>query len=308
MNDRLLALAEHCVLCPRQCGVNRLAGARGFCGASSELLVSYIGLHHGEEPPISGTRGSGTVFFGHCTLACVFCQNYQISQPEAAAPLRALTAEELAAEFLQLQAQKAHNINLVSPTQYAPWIAQALDTARQNGLTIPVVYNTNGYENAAVLALLTDYVDIYLPDLKYADDAAAQKFSSATGYTAHNLTALQTMLAQKGPLQLQDTIAVRGLLVRHLVLPGLAAESKKILDWLYTIDPQLHISLMAQYAPQHKASAWPPLNRQLTAEEYTAVVDHAAKLGLENVWIQELDSQDILVPDFTETNPFARII
>ncbi|MDR1996768.1 MAG: radical SAM protein [Candidatus Margulisbacteria bacterium] len=324
---KLFALAENCRLCPRQCGVNRLAGARGFCRAGNTLLVSYCGKHDGEEPPISGRAGSGTVFLGHCTMACVFCQNWQISRgpvSPAAAPdeknpaephgrldkkniLKALTPAELAAEFLKLQKSGAHNINLVSPTQYAPWIMQAVATARQNGLSIPIVYNTNGYERAEVLELLGGLVDIYLPDLKYASAKSAEKYSHTPDYPENARAAIKIMLKQKGLLQTRADIATQGIIVRHLVLPGLAAESKKILDWLSALEPRLSLSLMSQYAPQDKARQIPELNRRLPPAEYNEVVEYAARLGLSNVWTQEASSQEILVPDFRRESPFNNL-
>lgn len=299
--EKLLALAEHCALCPRQCGVNRLAGEQGFCQADKELLISYSGLHKGEEPPISGTQGSGTIFFGHCTMACVFCQNYQISQLHN--NLKIFSPEELAQEMLHLQKSGAHNINLVSPTQYAPWIYQAWQTAKQNGLTLPIVYNTNGYERPEVLELLNEMIDIYLPDRKYMDNTSA-KYSDTPNYAEHNLAALKFMLKQKGLLQIQNDIAVQGIMVRHLVLPGLNAESKKILVELYGLNPGLSISLMSQYSPQYKAEKYPELNRKISTEEYAEVIECAVNLGLENVWTQEPESQEIFVPDFRKEQPF----
>jgi len=300
---KLLALAERCRLCPRQCGANRLAGEKGFCQAGRELQVSYIGLHQGEEPPISGTQGSGTVFFGYCTMACVFCQNWQISQQHN--NLRAITPEQLAAEFLRLQNLGAHNINLVSPTQYAPFIYQAWETAKQNGLTLPVVYNTNGYERPEVLELLGGMIDIYLPDRKYAENISAEKYSGAPDYAEQNLAALKFMLKQKGLLQIRNDLAVQGVIVRHLVLPGLGAESKKILTELTALNPELQISLMSQYAPHYLAKDRPEINRKLSAAEYNAVLAQAEVLGLENVWVQEPDSQEIFVPDFRKEQPFS---
>ncbi|MDR1322845.1 MAG: radical SAM protein [Candidatus Margulisbacteria bacterium] len=301
----LLKLASPCRLCPRQCGVDRLSGARGFCQAGKELLVSYIGKHHGEEPPLSGSNGSGTVFFGHCTMSCVFCQNWQISQ--AHRELRPITPEELAAELLRLQNEQAHNINLVSPTQYAPWIIEALTLAKQSGLTIPVVYNTNGYESMEILALLAKHVDIYLPDLKYADNISAARYSQTANYVESNLAAVKFMLKQKGLLQLKNDLAVRGVIVRHLVLPSLIKESKEILTALHSLNPDISISLMSQYTPRHQAQNISALNRRLSADEYTEVVEYAAALGLENVWTQELSSQDILAPDFSAAKPFAMV-
>jgi putative pyruvate formate lyase activating enzyme len=301
----LLKLASPCRLCPRQCGADRLTGARGFCQAGNELLVSYIGKHYGEEPPLSGSNGSGAVFFGHCTMSCVFCQNWQISQ--AHRNLRPITPAELATEFLRLQNEQAHNINLVSPTQYAPWIIQALALAKQDGLTIPIVYNTNGYESTEILALLANYVDIYLPDLKYANNIFAARYSHTANYAEHSLAAIKLMLKQKGLLRLKNDIAVQGVIVRHLVLPELIKESKEILTALYSLNPELHIGLMSQYAPQHQAQNIAALQRRLSAAEYNEVVEYAVNLSLENIWAQEMDSQNILVPDFSAAKPFAAV-
>ena len=304
MSDKLTALAERCHLCPRECGINRLQGETGFCGAGNQMLVSYIGLHHGEEPPISGNHGSGTVFFGYCTMACEFCQNWQISQ--AHENLKPFSPVELARELLRLQNDGAHNINLVSPTQYAPWIAETVRLAKADGLKIPVVYNTNGYERIEVLELLNETVDIYLPDMKYATDVFAEKYSHTPNYTKHNRLAVDFMFKQKGLLQIKNDLAIRGIIVRHLVLPDLSAESKEILTYLHGLSAQMYISLMSQYAPQHCAKDIPALNRRLSAEEYNEVVEHAAALDMENIWTQELDSQDIFVPDFGTEKPFKR--
>jgi putative pyruvate formate lyase activating enzyme len=284
--------------------VNRLSGEKGFCQAGGTPRVAYCGLHHGEEPPISGARGSGTLFFGHCTMACVFCQNWQISHPDTSAPLEDISIEKLAAVMLGLQRSGAHNINLVSPTQHAPWLYQAWLTAKAQGLVLPVVYNTNGYERIEILEPLDEMIDIYLPDLKYAGNISAGKYSHTPDYAGTALAAVQFMLKQKGRLKLQNGLAARGVLVRHLVLPGLARESRKILDELYALDPEIHLSLMSQYAPQHEAKNIPELNRRLSAEEYNEIVEYAAGLGLANVWIQETASQEILVPDFCASRPF----
>jgi len=301
--EKLLALAENCRLCPRQCGVNRLKNEKGFCLAGNELTVSYTGPHHGEEPPISGTQGSGTIFLGHCTMACVFCQNWQISQ--AHTTLKTISPEDLAQEMLRLQKSGMHNINFVSPSQYAPWIYQAWKIAKQNGLSLPIVYNTNGYEHIEVLELLDEMIDIYLPDRKYTNNTPAEKYSGAPNYAEHNLAALKHMLNQKGLLQMdKNDIAVQGVIVRHLVLPDLSADSKKILTELYDLNPNLHVSLMSQYAPHHKAAGVSELSRKLSAPEYNETVAHAELLGMENVWVQELESQEIFAPDFREEQPF----
>ncbi|MCX7726743.1 MAG: radical SAM protein [Chitinispirillaceae bacterium] len=264
-------IATSCTLCPRNCHVNRLKGERGFCGAPGELYISSIFPHHGEEPPISGENGSGTIFFSFCTLKCCFCQNYQISHE---AEGRSYTPEELAEKMLNLQRVGCHNINLVTPTHFLPWILRALKIATEKGLTIPIVYNCGGYEVPSIISMLSNIVDIYLPDIKYGSDKSALSFSRASNYTTFCIASIREMFRQKGPLMTDDNgIAKKGLCIRHLILPNNLAESELVVDFLKsTFDPaDIFISLMAQYRPLYRAKEFSEINRMITLEEYERV-------------------------------------
>jgi len=288
----------NCKICPRECGENRLQGKVGFCGAGAVLKIASAFLHRWEEPFISGERGSGTVFFSHCPLRCVFCQNYLISQEGKG---REYSLDQFVRLCLDLQEQGAHNINLVSPTHYVPLLAEGLKQARERGLKIPIVYNTNGYERIETLRLLEGLVDIYLPDLKYYDDDLALRYSAAPGYFAVASAALQEMHRQVGnPRFGADGMLEKGLVVRHLVLPGLGDDSKKLLTWLKEKLPkEVYLSLMSQYTPVYQVAKYPELNRKLTAAEYKEVIEHFLELGLENGLTQELTAADpAYIPDF----------
>ncbi len=276
-----------CRLCPRECGVDRLAGERGFCRAGALARVAAVSVHHGEEPPISGTRGSGTVFFSHCNMTCLFCQNYPISQLGNG---RDMDAETLAGELLRLQAKGAHNVNLVTPTPHVPQLVDAVRIARENGFRIPVVYNTNGYDSLDALALLDGVVDIYLPDAKYRSEALSRSVSGAPDYPARNDAALAGMVRQAGFLSTGgDGIATRGVLVRHLVLPGRVEETEKVLEHLAAVfGTDLPLSLMGQYFPAYKASETAGFGRRLSENEYDRAIAAAERLAFRNVFIQEL--------------------
>ena len=344
---------SRCECCPRQCGINRRVGQTGFCKVGGDILLSHAGLHFGEEPPISGTRGSGTIFFAGCNLRCVFCQNWQISQefnpprpslrsghpaqggeflespslegcPQGGVGCKILTAIELAGEMLRLQSEGAHNINFVSPSHMIYQMGDAIQTARQKGLTVPVVYNSNGYDSVAALRQIRGLVDIYLPDIKYMDNTLGRNFSAADDYADVIPGVLREMVDQVGLLELDDDgVAKRGLLVRHLVLPGRLENSKACLKFLAELSPESSVSIMSQYSPQYKACGIPELNRPLTAEEYDEITDYALELGLENAFIQTFDlsetkeaallrgsdrrerqSQDHYLPDFDKFAPF----
>lgn len=297
---------NHCRCCPRQCGSDRLAGQLGFCRIGGQALVSYAGLHHGEEPPISGSRGSGTIFFAGCNLRCVFCQNHQISQDFDPATVTSMTTDDLAATMLRLEADGAHNINFVSPSHMVWPMAEAILTARNLGLTLPIVYNSNGYDSLEALRQIRGLVDIYLPDLKYLDKAMGVEYSKVDDYAEVIGPVLAEMLAQVGHLELDGAgVAKRGLLVRHLVLPGGLENSRRCLQLLAAMGPEISISLMSQYSPQHKALGYPALNRPLTVAEYDEITDYALGLGLENVFVQELTSQEHYLPDFSREQPFT---
>ncbi len=280
------SLLSTCRLCPRQCGVNRLLGETGFCGAGRDVKIARADLHYWEEPPISGKGGSGAVFFSHCPMQCVYCQNYEISTLHKG---KTITESKLSKIFLDLQARGALNINLVTPTHYVPQIIRALAAAKAAGLTIPIVYNCGGYESVETIRLLAGWVDIYLPDMKYFSDALAQTYSHAPGYFAHASAAIAEMFRQVGrPVLDGQGIMRRGIIVRHMLLPGRLFDSKKIIDYLYnTYHNDIYISIMNQYTPLPQASPFPELCRPVSAAYYQALVDYAAGLGVENAFIQE---------------------
>lgn len=305
MNGPLTARLARCECCPRQCGVNRLEGQVGFCGIDAGIHISHVGLHFGEEPPISGVKGSGTIFFAGCNLRCVFCQNYQISQEFLQSRTRTLATDEVASEMLRLQEQGAHNINFVSPSHMVFQMGDAIRVAKGKGLVVPVVYNSNGYDSVAALRRIRGLVDIYLPDIKYMEDGPGRELSSSDDYAAVVPGALREMLDQVGHLEMDDEgIAVRGLLIRHLVLPDYLSNSRGCLRFLADLSPNTSVSIMSQYSPQYKASDYPRINRTLTKAEYDQVIDYAMDLGLENVFIQELESQGHYLPDFAQESPF----
>ena len=319
MNQRFSDQLAHCECCPRKCGVNRLAGKTGFCRIGAATQIAHAGLHRGEEPPISGTRGSGTIFFAGCNLRCVFCQNHQISQEFQPSQAKTLTTEALAAEMLRLADAGAHNINLVSPSHVIFQAADAVVAAKAKGLAIPIVYNSNGYDSVDALRQVRGLVDIYLPDIKYLSNDLAQRYSAVSDYADIIPSVLREMLDQVGHLELDDDgIARRGLLVRHLVLPGTVDNSRQCLALLAQLSPAspgrsptppgrspaIHDSIMSQYSPQHRAAEHPEINRPLTIREYDEVTDYALELGLENAFIQELDSRHRYLPDFNRDRPF----
>jgi len=284
--EALRERARACALCPRRCGVDRSAGQTGFCRAGWNARVASHNAHTGEEPPISGTRGSGTVFFSFCTLRCIFCQNYPISQLGNG---REVSDEELAGYFLALQKMQCHNLNLVTPTHYLHAIISALALAVEKGFRLPIVYNTSGYESLDTLRLLAAIVDVYLPDIKYGDPAKAKAYSSAPDYIEHNLPALREMLRQVGHLACDDDgLARHGLIVRHLVLPGAEHESIAILERLCDeVSPTTHVSLMSQYFPAHQAPHTPPLDHRIDPVAYHDLVDWIETTDLRG-WVQPL--------------------
>ncbi len=281
------AALAHCTLCPRACGVDRLHGGRGVCNMGAAPVIASWNVHPWEEPPISGTRGSGTIFFSGCTGKCIFCQNYPISQLGYG---NTVTVERFAGMMLALQRRGCHNINFVTPTHFAPQILAAVDLAAGWGLRIPLVYNTSGYERVETLRLLEGVIDIWLPDAKYTDDEVARRVSGFPRYVEHNRAALREIYRQAGAeLVLDDKgIACRGMIVRHLVLPEGLADSPGVLRWLAAeLSPRVHVSLMDQYFPAYKALADPQLGRKITAEEYAAALDAFEAAGLENGWTQD---------------------
>ncbi len=280
------ALIEKCSVCPRNCNVNRLKNELGFCKIGKEPKISAYNLHFGEEPPISGTNGSGTIFFTGCNLRCVFCQNYPISQLYNG---NEITVEKLAEIMMTLQNQNANNINLVTPTHVVPQIIEAVLLAKNKGLKIPIVYNSGGYEKVETLKLLKGIIDIYMPDAKYSDDRTAEKYSDAKNYSEINKAALKEMYKQVGALQIKNGIATKGLLIRHLVLPENISGSRKVFEFIAKeISPKTYMSIMAQYHPANKTNDFPELQRKITDKEYQQVLNWADELGLINGWRQEL--------------------
>lgn len=288
---------SNCVLCPRACGADRSI-ARGLCGTDETPRVAKVMLHNWEEPFISGTRGSGAVFFSGCNLGCVFCQNHTIRDGGVG---DAYDVEALANAYLSLQEEGAHNINLVTAAPYVPDVAESLKLAKARGLCIPIVYNSSGYESVEALRMLDGLVDVYLPDWKYANPLLAKKFSLAPDYPEVAENAILEMHRQVGELELDENgIATRGLVIRHLILPGCADDSRKILDRIVQMLPlSTYISIMSQYTPQPDTTEF-PLNRRITQREYDRVISYALSLGLYNILIQELDSaQSVYTPHFT---------
>jgi putative pyruvate formate lyase activating enzyme len=285
-----------CRACPFECGIDRSVGL-GVCRASDRFEVSLAQLHHWEEPPISGTRGSGTIFFSRCNLRCRFCQNYNISQQGQG---REVTPERLLAIMLELEQQGAHNINLVSPTHYSDQLLPVLELARAN-LNVPIVWNSNGYEKAETVARFEGLVQVFLPDLKYHSDELARACSSAPDYFRFTSTAITEMKRQVGRNRYDERgIIEKGLIIRHLVLPGHADDSKQLLEWIHDdLGPRTSVSLMAQYYPVHRAAELPDMNRRLSTEEYYDVRRHFEELGFDEGFAQEHSSASRdYTPDF----------
>lgn len=305
MNRSFTDQLSKCECCPRKCRVNRREGKTGFCRVAAGIRISHAGLHFGEEPPISGTKGSGTIFFSGCNLRCVYCQNYQISQEFQQGRDRTLTPAEFVSEILHLQDEGAHNINFVSPSHMIFQMADAIQSAKGKGLVVPVVYNSNGYDSVEALRQIRGLVDIYLPDIKYLENRPGKLFSAVDDYAKIVPDVLREMLRQVGNLHMDDHgIAERGLLVRHLVLPGQLENSRRCLRFLADLSPGIHVSIMSQYSPQYKAGDFPGINRILTEDEYDEITDYALALGLENAFIQKLESQEHYLPDFDQEQPF----
>ncbi len=298
-----------CDICPHECGIDRLQGETGFCRSGGLPIISSACAHHGEEPPLSGTRGSGTIFFANCNMRCVYCQNHQISQGTAGMAGIEMDCRQLAGKMVELQAAGCHNINLVSPTHFVPQIARALVEAVPLGLSVPLVYNTGGYDSLDIIKQLDGIVDIYLPDLRYASNEWAAKLSRAPGYVESARAAIKEMYRQVGNLELDSAgVARRGLIVRHLILPSGIAGSEDSLAWLaQELSPQVTVSIMSQYTPLHRAKDFPQLARRISPAEYRAVTRLVSELGLDNGWLQAMDSAESYLPDFErEGHPFEQ--
>lgn len=299
---------ENCTLCPRNCHAKRNEGNTGVCGMTSELLVSRAALHMWEEPIVSGKEGSGTVFFSGCNLHCVYCQNHEISgtEPLKSECFKTLKASSLSDVFLRLQNLGANNINLVTGTHYIPHIAKAIEISKNSGLSIPVLYNTSGYESVESLKLLEGLVDIYLPDFKYWKESNAGLYSNAGNYCDIAKEAIKEMFRQTGSFAINEKTGLieKGLIVRHLVLPGATNEAISILDYLYTTyKDDIFISIMNQYTPFLQFlpidSAFDNLRRKVTRREYEKVVNHAIDMGIENCFIQDREAiSESFIPSF----------
>ena len=287
---------KNCNLCPRNCNINR-EKEHGYCHANNKLKIARTALHYYEEPCISGTNGSGAIFFTYCNLKCIFCQNYEISTKNIG---KEISIEKLSDICLNLQKEGANNINLVTPTHYIPLIKEALLKAKNKGLTIPIIYNTSGYEKVSSLKLLEGLIDIYIPDLKYKNEILGKKYSNAPDYFNITTKAIKEMYRQVGkPKFSKEGIMQKGLIVRHLAIPENEKDSKEILSYLYnTYKNNIYISLMNQYTPIKKTK-YNELNRKLSKKEYYNLIDYAISLGIENCFVQEEGTQKkSFIPDF----------
>ncbi len=289
---------NNCRLCPRECKVDRLNGKCGFCGAGANIRIARAALHFWEEPCISGDAGSGTVFFSNCTMKCVYCQNYEVSTNNLGYDV---TAEELADIFLDLKNQRANNINLVTPTHYVPQIIKALDIAKSNGMNLPVVYNTSGYENVRTIEMLNGYVDVYMPDFKYYNDDAAVKYSKAYNYREAVTAALDAMYSSVGkPVFDKNGIMQKGMIIRHLMLPNMLNDTVHIINYINKrFGNNVYFSLMSQYTPVRYIADMPSLNEKLDMKKYNEAVRLCERLGMENVFLQDSEaSSESFIPEF----------
>ena len=311
LERRAKALEERlakCDICPRECGVDRVIGKLGYCNSGYLPIVSSVCAHNGEEPVLSGSRGSGTIFFGNCNMRCVYCQNHQISQDAAAQKRNEVATAVLAERMLYLQNElHCHNINLVTPSHFVPQIVKAVLEAASKGLSLPLVYNTSSYDSVKTLKELEGIISIYLADIRYASNELGRKYSRSRNYVDNARAAIIEMQRQVGDLVTDgDGIAQKGLIVRHLILPNGIAGSEESLRWLVKeVSPNVAVSVMSQYYPANRACKHKELNRKISPEEYKEVVDLVEKLGIENGWVQDLESAESYRPDFTDEEPFA---
>lgn len=291
-------MLNNCMLCPHKCGINRLEGNKGRCKCDDKLKIALASLHMFEEPCISGKNGSGTVFFSNCNLNCIYCQNYEISNLGKG---KEITAPHLAEIFLKQQEKGAHNINLVTPTMYVLQIIEAIKIAKSKGLNIPIVYNSNGYENVETIKLLNGYIDVYLPDLKYYSNELSKKYSKVDNYFETATKAIKEMYNQVGKAKFSENgMITKGVIIRHLVLPNHIQNTKNILKWISDNMPNdIYVSVMAQYFPTYKAKEDDLINRKLNKKEYNEVLNYLYSLDLENGYIQELgEHEEEYVPNF----------
>ena len=282
---------KSCNICPHKCGVNRSNGIKGRCKCDNKIKIALASVHNYEEPCISGKNGSGTVFFSNCNLNCIYCQNYEISQLGKG---KEITIEHLAQIFIKQQEKNVNNINLVTPTMYVPQIIEAIKIAKKDGLKLPIVYNTNAYENVETLRLLEGYIDIYLPDLKYYYNDLGKKYSKVDNYFDVATNAIKEMYRQVGqPLLDENGIMKKGLMIRHLILPNEIENTKEVLKWIkQNLDNKVFVSIMAQYFPTYMAKNVEKLNRKLTLQEYQAIEDFVFSLDLENGYMQDLGEHE----------------
>jgi len=286
MKNSINDIYKKCTLCARKCNVNRTKGELGFCKATAEVVVASYMVHRFEEPPISGKIGSGAIFFSYCTARCSYCQNYNYSRGKHG---KIVTTQRLTEIMLELERKGSHNINLVTPTHYIPSILEALDMAKSGGLSIPIIYNTNGYESETAIDILNGYVDIYMPDAKYSDDKLAKEQCGFIDYSKHNIIALKKMHKQVGALQIDnDALAKKGLLIRHLVLPGYIDNTKGVLEQISKeLSNEVYISFMNQYSPIAQVKDHQNLKRRLSKKEYKKAKSHLKRLGFINGWVQD---------------------
>jgi putative pyruvate formate lyase activating enzyme len=305
-----LAALDACNSCPHKCNVNRNKGEYGRCASGRLPIVSSYSAHHGEEPPLSGSYGAGNIFLGNCNLKCIYCQNYEISQNWNVERHHQVPHQLLADIMIELQNKMCHNIGLVSPTHFSAAILKSIYLAARNGLYLPIIYNSNGYDSVEMLKLYEGVIDIYLPDFKYGNEEYAKKYSNAENYFEHTKAALKEMYRQLGDqLIYEGNVVVRGLIIRHLVLPNGLAESENVFRFIAEeLSPKVYISLMSQYFPTNKANKEILLNRKLRPSEYEIAVKLLNKYGLENGWIQELGSNEYYRPHFRENRiePFNK--
>ncbi len=304
--EQLLAILDNCELCPRKCRVNRTDGQIGHCRSRYLPLVSSYTAHYGEEPVISGTEGSGTIFFYNCNLKCVFCQNFQISQPPQIPYDKEIAFVQLADYMIELQHQGCHNINFVSPTHFVPQIVKSLCIAVKKGLKIPLVYNTNGYENAEILRMLDGIIDVYLPDFKYADNSTSNRLSGCNNYFEIAKESISEMFRQVGLMKIDNDIIRSGLIIRHLILPNRLSGTEKVLSFVCNnLSNKVPLSLMSQYYPTHKAKEHDLVSRSINDSEYNEVLELLDTYDIEDGWLQSSASQDYYRPDFTKDVPFT---
>lgn len=294
----MIEYLEKCEICPHKCKINRMNEEIGRCKSKDTVKIALASIHNYEEPCISGENGSGTIFFSNCNMNCVYCQNYEISQQGLG---KEITIKRLADVFIEQQENGVENINLVTPTSYVIQIIEAIKIARKNGLKIPIVYNTNGYENVETIKMLDGYIDIYLPDLKYADNNIAKKYSKVDNYFEIATEAIKEMFKQVSEPEFDDrSIMKKGIIIRHLVIPKHIENSKKVLKWIEQNMPKtIFVSIMAQYFPTYKAKEIKELNRKLTKKEYNEIEQFLYSLNLDNGYIQELgEHEEEYVPNW----------